>query len=171
MKSNYIKCLALSILVTALPFVLYAVITDTRLNINRLPESDSNVNGRGTGSIGYQNYIRARHNTNGVDVMRGSVAVGSWHDLSNLWQFTAGYGNTLRSQRQVALGKGLYGPYFCDAAVFVGRYNDVTEYTDTIIFGVGNGTSSSNTSNALSVFEDGSVIIHDPSDEIPMYVP
>ena len=168
MKSNYIKCLALSILVTALPIVLYAVITDTRLNINRLPESDSNVNGRGTGSIGYQNYIRARHNTNGADVMRGSVAVGSWHDLSNLWQFTAGYGNTLRSQRQVALGKGLYGPYFCDAAVLVGRYNDATEYTDTIVFSVGNGTSSSNKSNAFTVYENGDIAIK-PQGDIPTY--
>ena len=171
MKSNYIKCLTLSILVTALPIVLYAVLTDTTLNVNRLPESNSTVNGRGTGSIGYRNTIHSLLNSNDVDVMRGSVAVGSWHDLHNLWQFTAGYGNTLGSQRQVALGKGLSGPYNADASLLVGRYNDVTEYTDRIIFGVGNGTSSSNKSNALTIFEDGSVIIHDPSDEIPMYVP
>ena len=171
MKRKNIKYFGLFMLTATLPVVLYAtIITGNRLNINnRPPYTDNTVNGTATAAIGYQNNIRERLNANGVDIMRASVAIGAYHDLDNAWQFAAGFGNTLGSKRQIALGLRLLGPNDSPGSVLVGKHNDVSEYTDPIVFSVGNGTSSSNKSNALTVYANGDIIINKVQGDIPMY--
>lgn len=90
-----------------------------------------------------------------------SLVVGEYSVLDNLLE---------EGPRAAALiGEGLIGKW--DTSVVIGKYNNSNIEVDSgLLFAIGNGTGSATNqrSNALEVYDDGTVIIAEPQGDIPM---
>jgi hypothetical protein len=101
-----------------------------------------------------------------------SAAIGANNHVMTFNAWTIGSQNEVSGNFSLAFGCGLFGDSM--GCTFVGEFNEPVEGNLTLreeqdpVFVVGNGTSSSNRSNALVVKRNGDVIISKPQGDISM---
>lgn len=92
-----------------------------------------------------------------------STAMGGYTVASGLYSTAMGFFTTASGNRSIAMGSNTTAPSLAETVI--GAYN--TDYTTTPfswntndrLFVIGNGTSSSNKSNALTVFKNGNATL------------
>ncbi len=97
----------------------------------------------------------------------GAAAFGTGTSASGSGSLASRFLTTASGNLSTAFGTGTLAPSY--ASISVGRYNigDVSSggssqwNEEDPLFEIGNGTSSSNRSNALTVFKDGDMHVHD----------
>ncbi len=90
----------------------------------------------------------------------GASALGSWNKVTNTYGFAAGYTNTVNGVSASALGNNNFAPSFGETTIgnYASTYTALNAGDVNLadrVFTIGNGTATSNRSNAMVVLKNG----------------